>query len=62
VAELKNGSLLLTSRLGKPYSSFYCPFKGGALNCLQRGFARSDDGGASVSRARPATDAGSADL
>eukprot|EP00937_MAST-01D_sp_MAST-1D-sp2_P003889 g3889.t1 len=44
VAELRNGSLVITSRLGKPYNSFYC--NGTELNCFQRGFARSDDGGA----------------
>merc|ERR1712232_699219 len=46
VAELKNGSLVLTSRLtGHGLNNFYC--NGTDLNCFQRGFARSDDGGAS---------------
>lgn len=47
VAELKNGSLLLTSRL-TGLSNFYCngPKDPNDPNCFQRGFARSDDGGA----------------
>jgi hypothetical protein len=42
IAELKNGSLLLTSRLG--ISGFYCngPTDPNDPNCFQRGFARSD--------------------
>ena len=40
---MKNGSLLLTSRLSKPYNDFYC--RNGPAFCWQRGFARSDDGG-----------------
>jgi len=43
-AEMKNGSLLLTSRLGRPYNDFYC--RNGPDFCWERGFARSDDGGA----------------
>jgi len=42
VAELKNGSLVLTSRL-TGLSGFYC--NGTQPRCFQRGFARSDDGG-----------------
>lgn len=55
VAELKNGSLLLTSRLGgHGLNNFYCePWNASQAaqdnNCLQRGFARSDDGGATWS-------------
>ena len=41
MAELKNGSLVLTSRL-TGLSGFYC--NGTQPNCYQRGFARSDDG------------------
>lgn len=47
VAELKNGSLVLTSRL-VGFGGFYCT--GNQTNCFQRGFARSDDGGATWSR------------
>ena len=45
-AELLNGSLVLTSRL--ELSGFYCQGWNASnnLNCFQRGFARSDDGGA----------------